>query len=295
VSAAPWSEALPAFAAAMDLAATAGGAGGPRAAVEVLTVVTLFASLLAVGLVTSGHSAAPPVKASPAALITRAGTTAEAQPQPLTLEQKPGLFAAADKVRGAILGIRSRTVLPVSTGEGQVLRAATASGSGFSVGPSLVLTSLHVVAVKRPDGSVETVEEIEALIPRQGAVAAHVVAVEPALDLALLKLDASVSTQTQAELSDQAPEAGELLALGVLDGGLVAVPVEQAAADPAQAPTAAAPLFLQNDLGPAFWGSPLFDESGRVAGIVVASLPGHAAAVPAMLVRKLLTREVAAQ
>jgi S1-C subfamily serine protease len=201
-----------------------------------------------------------------------------------------GLFAAADKVRATVVGIRARTLVTVKGPEGEEQRSATALGSGVAVGPSLILTSLHVIAVTRQGGPLETVEEIEALFPRLGAISAHVVAIDPALDLALLKLDTAVSTQATASLAEGAAGQGELLALGVLDGDLVAVPVQRLAATERVRPagTPAALLRLATDLGSAFWGSPLFDAEGRLAGMVVAAVPGRPAAQPAAALRKLL-------
>lgn len=156
-------------------------------------------------------------------------------------------------------------------------------GSGFVVGPGLIVTNAHVVAgeeetvVQRSDGS---------------AVRARVVAFDPARDLAVLRaddLDRPALTLTTVEVGG----------LGAVFGHPGGGPLRAAPFEVGQQLTAIGTdiydrrrtrrevLVLAADLKPGDSGAALVDPSGRVVGVAFAIAPDRSGVSYALAVEEL--------
>ncbi len=140
-------------------------------------------------------------------------------------------------------------------------------GSGYAV------TTLHTVAQARA---------IEVLINDFGAVQATLAAGDRDLDLALLRLPDSVLLPAPPFASD-APALGEpLVAMGAGENEVAVVGVTVAAA-----PGRTFALATDHLIDSRFWGGPLFDARGQLAGIGLPTI-GQPRAAPVSAVKALI-------
>lgn len=178
------------------------------------------------------------------------------------------------------------------------LRAVACSqrqdGTGFVIGPGLVLTNAHVVAGSlNIKGSLAAGEEIEATV----------VGFDPARDLALLQFDTAGAPTLElfdGVVGDEGatvghPHGGELRASPVA----IAERVRATGRDLYdERDTERQVYFLAAHLAPGDSGAPVIDVAGRVVGVVFAIAPddeGVAFALTAQEVRDFLTEIDATQ
>jgi S1-C subfamily serine protease len=182
-----------------------------------------------------------------------------------------------------VIAVRARAAVTVSP-EGdppEVVQAPT-FGAGVLIGDGLAITTLHTVGLAVP-GKVTAWSDIEALPQDSPPVPARIVGWFPELDLAVLRLSGTPSTAAVA-LAPEGPIAGEpLVAMGVDDEAVVVVGVTVAAVKGDQLV-----LVSPRSVDSRYWGGPVFDIHGRLAGITVPSATPKAvssAAIAAMLER----------
>lgn len=176
------------------------------------------------------------------------------------------LKAVADKLFATVVQVRA--LVPVEGG-----RQAQIFGSGVLVGSGYAVTTLHSVA---------QAHGIEVVVNDHGAVQAGLVAGDRDLDLALLRLFGSVPLAA-APLAPDAPALGEpLVAMGAGEDEVAVVGVTVVAA---QGRTFS--LATDHLIDSRFWGGPLFDARGQLAGIELTTV-GEPRAAPASAVKALI-------
>jgi S1-C subfamily serine protease len=181
-------------------------------------------------------------------------------------EPQSELKAVADKLFATVVQVRA--LVPAEGG-----RQALIFGSGVLVGSGYAVTTLHSVA---------QAHGIDVLISDHGALQASLVAGDRDLDLALLRLSGPVPLQA-APLAADAPALGEsLVAMGAGEDEVAVVGVTVVAA---QGRTFA--LATDHLIDSRFWGGPLFDARGRLAGIELTTV-GEPRAAPATAVKALI-------
>lgn len=188
-------------------------------------------------------------------LIALLATAPDARPDALaTLEEEQ--TALYDRIAPAVV----------------VIRSGDARGTGFAVGPGLVVTAAHALHGER---------DVTVTLHDGRTVRGEVVQVSPAgLDLALVRIPASPARVLELR-SGTAVRTGSLVAvvghgeglLWSLATGLVSN------ADPVGPDSAL--LALQIALRPGASGGPVVDRSGRVVGVVAQGASGIAFAVRA--------------
>jgi len=143
---------------------------------------------------------------------------------------------------------------------------------------------LHAVAV-RSGGTMVPLQEIQVLVPEAGRFGARVVDALPELDLALLRLSEEGAHLAAAPLAIEVPSEGDLLiAMGSADDAIsiVGVVVSRVNGE-------LFTLHSEHAADSRFWGGPLFDGQGRLAGIQLPSANGSMA-VSARLIQRMLDR-----
>ena len=79
-----------------------------------------------------------------------------------------------------------------------------------------------------------------------------------------------------------------MIAIGAEDNSLYVVGVTLERVE--FAPGGGARLYMNRDLPPSFWGGPLFDAEGRLAGLSTRPTSDSGFAIPASLLRTLIDR-----
>ena len=194
----------------------------------------------------------------------------------------------ADKLHGTVIDVRGRT--PVTTDGGQEALETLTHGTGTLLGGGLAVTTLHAVALPSPEGKMLPLPNVEVLVPEKGAMQAQVIAAVADLDLAILSLPAAGAALDGAPLSSDAAAAGDpLMAMGVDDEAVIGVGTEVAAVS--------GDLILlrgRRMLDSRFWGGPLFDARGRLAGVGLTSF-GPSKAISARAIQRLVDQRMRAQ
>lgn len=165
------------------------------------------------------------------------------------------------------------------------------SGSGFLVSPDRLVTALHVL-----DGAGEAEVTFD-----DRSVHAELARVDPANDLAVLRLDEAVPGHV-FELAGGSPQPGtRVAAIGHPMGGDKALTVGTISGLDRDVRTSSGHYsgMLQTDtaINPGSSGGPVLDAAGRVVGVAGAvrtDAQGIGFAVPAERVRDLLARELRA-
>lgn len=178
------------------------------------------------------------------------------------LYQAPDLRAVADRTHGW-------TVFVSASAGGERITA-----SGVLIQGGLVLTDLHGLLSRAPDGSM-TPAEITVVVEGVGPMPASLAAGDVALGIAVLRLPPAARSLPGATIATEDPNvADELLAMGT-DGNSVdvlGVKVDHVDAD--------ARLRTSAQLPDQFRGGPLFDTKGDLAGL---QLPEGAAMASSVL------------
>ena len=163
--------------------------------------------------------------------------------------------------------------------------------SGVLIGDGLVLTTFSVVASRRSDGQLEPPAAIEVVTDEVGVVPARFVIADPALDLAILQLPDQLRDLGGATLAASDPAVGDgVIAIGAEADSLYVVGVSIDRVE--FAPGGGARLYINRALPESFWGGPLFDAEGRLAGLSTrpSSDSDSGFAVPTSLLWTLIDR-----
>jgi hypothetical protein len=172
----------------------------------------------------------------------------------------------ADKVHGMVIGVRG--FVAVSSDGGEPTVETLTHGTGALLGKGIAVTTLHAVALPSPEGRMTPLPRVEVLVPEKGAMPAQVIAGIPDLDLAILELAADGAALEGAPPAVGAPAPGDpLLAMAIDDDGVIGVGIEVASVD-----GDLLSLHGKRMLDSRFWGGPLFDSHGHLAGIGLMSL-----------------------
>jgi len=166
---------------------------------------------------------------------------------------------------------------------GQVAEDSVSYGTGVLIGNRLAVTTLHSVAVLSSTGKMTPLQNVQVVVPAVGAMEAHVIAGAPELDLAILALPDGAAWLEGASLATDAPEQGEaLVAMGTGDDAITVVGVVVTSVDGDMFGLASKRLIDSR-----FWGGPLYDSRGRLAGVHLTSI-GPSKAVSARVIQRLL-------
>jgi S1-C subfamily serine protease len=159
------------------------------------------------------------------------------------------------------------------------------------IGDGLVLTSLSAIAFRNGSGQLEPPAAIEVVTDQVGIVPARFVSGDPALDLAVLQLPDQLRELDGATLTPSDPTVGEnMIAIGAEGNSLYVVGVDLERVEFASG--GGARLYVNRALPPSFWGGPLFDAEGRLAGVSTrpASASDAGYALPASIFHALIDR-----
>jgi len=206
----------------------------------------------------------------------------------------PGLQAVADRVHALAVLVRARALIGERADDG-VLRVheALSSASGVLVGDGFALTELGAVMLTTADGRQEVASQIEIVVDDVGPLPAHVVVADAALDVAVLRLPDEARTLVGAAFAPDDADVGDaMLAVGVEGDSLDVLGVRLTRVDFAEDGTRR--LRTDRQLPAPFWGGPVFDARGRLAGLSTPPRDAAGTAVPASLLRPLLRGLLAA-
>jgi S1-C subfamily serine protease len=193
------------------------------------------------------------------------------------------LKQVADRLHSTVIEVRGRALVS-SAGDGaQEAHETVSHGTGVLVGEGLAITTLHAVALPSASGKMTPVREVQVLVPDLGQMDASVIAGSPELDLAILLLSDRAASLEGAPLATEPPAEGDMLvAMGAGDESITVLGVMVAAVN--------GDLFAiasKRMIDSRFWGGPLFDARGRLAGIQLTSL-GPSKAISARAIQQLL-------
>ncbi len=180
--------------------------------------------------------------------------------------------------------IADRLYATVVQVQGIEARQIVARGTGVLIGDGLAVTTLHSVSVLRGTSSM-VVREIRVLATHEGPLDAQVIDAVPELDLALLRLGGAGGALAGAALATDDPAVGDrMVAMGMADAEIAGIGVVVAGLD-----GDVLSLTSRRTLDSRFWGGPLFDAQGKLAGIQLTG--GDATrAVTARVIRALSDR-----
>jgi len=205
-----------------------------------------------------------------------------------------GLQAVADRVHALAVLVHARALIAGRSGDGTLkVHEANSSASGVLIGEGLALTELGAVVLTAPDGRKEVASEIEIVVDDVGPLPAHVVVADVALDIAVLRLPDEARTLSGAAFAPADPGVGDAtLAVGVRGDSLDVLEARVTRVDSAEDGTHR--LRTDRSLPAPFWGGPLFDTQGRLAGLNTAPVGADGTAVPASVLRSVVRRLLAA-
>jgi len=205
-----------------------------------------------------------------------------------------GLQAVADRVHALAVLVHARALIAERSGDGALkTREAISTASGVLIGEGLALTELGAVVLTAPDGRKEVASQIEIVVDDVGPLPAHVVVADPALDIAVLRLPDEARMLAGAAFAPADPDVGDAtLAVGVQGDSLDVLEARITQVDSAEDGTHR--LRTDRSLPALFWGGPLFDTQGHLAGLNTAPVGAGGTAVPASLLRSVVRRLLAA-
>jgi len=190
--------------------------------------------------------------------------------------------AVADRLHSTVIEVRGRAAAPARA-EGALEMETVSSGTGVLIGNGLAVTTLHAVAQPSASGKMIPLQDVQVLLPDLGPVDARVIAGAPELDVAILALAEPAASLEGAPFAFETPMAGEsLVAMGAGDGSISVVGVVVSSVD-----GDLFTLLSKRIMDSRFWGGPLFDSRGHLAGIQLTSV-GPSKAISARLIQLLL-------
>ena len=206
----------------------------------------------------------------------------------------PALQSVADRVHALAVLVRARALVAEQWEEGALrVHEALSSASGVLIGDGLALTEFGALALAMADGRKELAGQIEVIVDDVGPLPAQVVFADAALDVAVLRLPETARALPGALLASADPEVGDaMLAIGAVGDTLEVLTTHLTRVDPGEEGTRR--LRTDRALRPPFWGGPLFDARGRLAGLNTPPTGGVGTAVPASLLRPLVRKLLAA-
>ena len=215
-------------------------------------------------------------------VCTRLRAPRRAAPSALPAGADHALSRVADQAEPALVRICTTVITgaqQAAAPDGAVPVAIASGGSGVVIDPDgVIATSAHVVR-----GAVD----VRVLLADGRSCAARAVAVDPHLDLAVLRIDAhalralNIAAQPAAAGTPVVAMAAVTRAgSGARRSGVVLAPAVslQAALDPVRPSDYHALIETTTELEPGFSGGPLLDADGRLIGLNVAtrgSADGH--------------------
>ena len=187
----------------------------------------------------------------------------------------------ADRVYQFTVVVRARATVRAGgddgTAGGQPLESLA---SGVLLGKGLVATDLSAVTLVDSEGNATPAGQIEIVIPDLGIVPARMIRADGALGVAILLLPDKTRDLAGAPTTEDLPRPGDgMIAVGANGPQLTALAVV--------VENAGELIETVDPLPPAFSGGPLFDASGRLAGINTLTRGQHAKAVPMAALRPL--------
>jgi S1-C subfamily serine protease len=206
------------------------------------------------------------------------------------LSPHPELQGVADRVHALTVQVRAHAFIAEHADGGLRVHDAVSSASGVLIGDGLVLTGLSAVTLQEQEGALRPANEIEVVVDDVGPLPARLLAGDTDLDVAILQLPDVARSLPGASLAAEDPKVGDtMLALGVDGDSIRAVGVllERVNHGDDVSPR----LQIDHALRPPFLGGPLFDDRGRLVGIIpMQPASAGGTAVPASLLRSLLLR-----
>lgn len=227
--------------------------------------------------------ASPTFAAAEAPPLWREVEIGESEPELERLSRATARLAA--KVQQAVVQIRA-AAKPASTHDGSE-RPRTSRGSGFIINPAgYVLTAHHVI---------EGAQEIEVRLATRRRLRARVLASEPQIDVALLKIDAGEALPVLPLGDSSKLEVGELVAsVAYPFGRESSLSLGIVSRRPRLQGAPFSFDFIQTDASASAGssGGPLVDARGRAVGMItMASQSGNAGfAVPISVIKNVLPR-----
>jgi S1-C subfamily serine protease len=191
--------------------------------------------------------------------------------------------AVADRLHSTVIEVRGRAAPSTPGPEGTPGMETITFGTGVLIGNGLAVTTLHAVAQPSASGKMIPLQDVQVLVPDLGSVDARVIAGAPDLDIAILALPEPAASVEGAPFASETPMAGEsLVAMGAGDGSVsvLGVLVSSVNGD-------LFTLISKRMMDSRFWGGPLFDSRGQLAGIQLTSL-GPSKAISARTIQWLL-------
>lgn len=259
---------------------------GPRVHLAVVVVlgvaVVLLGSVLTILLLSGSDGEEKRADAMPGPAAARAEPAAADEPPP----DAAGVQRALDAIKRATVFVKVEAGEQSGSGSGFVMRAEGQTG--------YVATNCHVVvpedederpAVRRPPAKPSVTVVFDSGTPRERAVPADVLALDPERDLALLRvkpvpdLPAPIDPAKAPRLYETLPVLicgfpfGEALATG---GRNPAISIGRGAVSSLRLDEAGHIEVVQIDgaLNPGNSGGPVVDARGRLVGIAVATIKG---------------------
>lgn len=216
--------------------------------------------------------------------LWRDGESGEADP---ALERLGQAYARlAEKVRPAVVQVRV-SVKAVADAHGESQRPANSRGSGFIIHPhGYILTAHHVI-----DGA----REIEVRLADRQRVRAQIVAADPQVDLAIIKIDGGKEFPVLALGDSDSLKVGELVgSLGYLFGTESSLSLGIISRRGRSQNISAGSDLIQTDAGASAGGSggPLVNVKGQAVGMItMASERGNMGfAVPINVIKGMIPR-----
>jgi S1-C subfamily serine protease len=197
-------------------------------------------------------------------------------------DSRAELKAVADRLHSIVVGVRAVAPVAVGAESSKEVLGTAMFGTGFLVGDGLIVTTLHTIGAALP-GRMSAWSNIEALVPDQGQFAAEVVAWFPDVGLAVLRVPRTATPASVSFAADPPERGATLVMMGAAEDAVNAVGVTVAG-------VTGDFIFMASTraVDSRYWGGPVLDTEGRLAGISLPSAVPRALTAPAL--ERLLDR-----
>jgi S1-C subfamily serine protease len=234
-----------------------------------------------------------PGRAAAAAFASIALSVCAAQASVIVpFPRHPDLQAVADQVHAFTVQVRATTFVAEHADGPLKMREEINLSSGVMVGDGFVLTTLSSVSLRGPNGRVQPADQLAVIVDDVGPLPARLLAGDTDLDVAVLQLPDQARSLPGATLAAEDPSAGDGMVALCVDGNsikAVGLRLERIATGDDARPR----LRTEHALPAPFWGGPLFDDRGQLAGIATRATGTEGSGVPVSSLRALLRRSVA--